>query len=62
MLTLHSFFITIYFIRISRLKFAKFYEYVKNNAEAEILKWIDIILCVETSVNTKTKYVFNLTV
>ena len=39
------FFIRIYFIRISRLKFAKFYEYFKNKAEAEILKRIDIILC-----------------
>ena len=32
-------------IRISRLKFAKFSEYFKNKAEAEILKRIDIILC-----------------
>ena len=39
---IHSFFfIRIYFIRISRHK-----------AKAEILKRIDIILCVETSVNT----------
>ena len=51
-LILHSFFIRIYFRRISRLKFAKFLEYFKNKAEAEILKRIDIILCVETSVNT----------
>ena len=56
------FFIGIYFIRISRLKsFAKFQEYFKNKAEAEILKTIDIILCVETSVNTIQFYVFNLT-
>ena len=33
-----------------------------NKAEAEILKRIDIILCVETSVNTIQFYVFNLTV
>ena len=49
------FYIRISFIRISRLKF-------KNKAEAEILKRIDIILCVETSVNTIQFYVFNLTV
>ena len=54
--------IRISFIRISRLKFAKFQEYFKNKAEAEILKRIDIILCVETSVNTIQFYVFNLTV
>ena len=41
------FFIRIYFIRISRLKFAKFKEYFNNKAEVEILKRIDIILCVE---------------
>ena len=34
----------------------------KNKAEAEILKRIDAILCVETSVNTIQFYVFNLTV
>ena len=56
------FFIRIYFIRISRLKFAKFKEYFKNKAKAEILKRVDIILCVETSVNTIQFYVFNLTV
>ena len=56
------FFIRISFIRISRLKFAKFQEYFKNQAEAEILKRKDIILCVETSVNTIQFYVFNLTV
>ena len=45
---IHSFFfIRIYFIRISRHK-----------AKAEILKRIDIILCVETSVNTIQFYVF----
>ena len=55
------FFLRICFIRISRLKFAKFQEYFKNKAEAEILKRIDIILCVETSVNTIQLYVFNLT-
>ena len=32
----------------------------KNKAEAEILERIDIILCVETSVNTIQFYVFNL--
>ena len=42
--------IRIYFIRISRLKFAKFEEYFKNKAKTEILKSIDIILCVKTSV------------
>ena len=37
----HSFFfIRIYFIRISRLKFANFKEYFKNKPEAEILKRI----------------------
>ena len=42
----HSFFFSrIYFIRISRLTFVKFYEYFKNKAKAEILKSIDIILC-----------------
>ena len=56
------FYIRIYFIRISRLKFAKFLKYFKNKAEAEILKRIDIILCVETSVNTIQFFVFNLTV
>jgi len=36
---LHSFFfIRIYFKRISRLKFAKFWEYLKNKPEAEIVK------------------------
>ena len=39
--------IVLYFIRILRLKFAKFEEYFKNKAEAEILKRIDIILCVD---------------
>ena len=51
-----------FFIRISRLKFAKFLEYDNNKAEAEILKRIDIILCVETSVNTIQFDVFNLIV
>ena len=37
---IHSFFIRIYFMRISRLKFAKFQEYFKNKPEAEILKRI----------------------
>ena len=37
-----------------------FWEYFINKAEAEILKRIDIILCVETSVNTMQLYVFNL--
>ena len=32
------FYIRIYFIRISRLKFAKFLEYFKNKAEAEIFE------------------------
>ena len=56
------FYIRIYFIRISRLKFAKVEEYFKNKAEAEaeILKRIDIILCLKTSVNTIPFYVFNL--
>ena len=50
---IHSLYIRIYFI-ISRLKFATFNEYFtcKNKAEAEILKRIDIILCIKTSVNT----------
>ena len=50
-LHIHSF-LKIYFITISRLKFAKFLEYFKNKAEAEISKSIDIILCVRASVNT----------
>ena len=35
---------------------------ILNKSEAEILKRKDIILCVETSVNTIQFYVFNLTV
>ena len=46
----------IYFITISRLKFAKLLEYFKNKAEAEISKRIDIILCVRASVNTMQSY------
>ena len=34
------FFIRIYFIRISRMKFAKLKEYYKNKPEADILKRI----------------------
>ena len=48
-LDIHSF-LKIYFITISRLKFAK------NKAEAEISKRIDIILCVRASVNTMQFY------
>ena len=44
-LGIHSF-LKIYFITISRLKFAK------NKAEAEISKRIDIILCVRAFVIT----------
>ena len=40
--TLSFFSIRIYFIRTSRLKFAKFKENFKNKAKAEILKRIDI--------------------
>ena len=40
----HSFFIRIYFLRISRLKFAKFLEYLRIKPKAEILKK-GIILC-----------------
>lgn len=36
-------YITIYFIRISRVKSAKFQEYFKNKNDAEILKRISII-------------------
>ena len=44
--SLHSFFsIRIYFIRISRLKFAKFEEYFKNKPQTEILK--RIYFCVQ---------------
>ena len=50
------FFLKIYFITISRLKFAKFLEDFKNKAEAEISKRIDIILCVRASVNTMQFY------
>ena len=53
---LHSFFfIRIYFIRISRLTFAKYFQ---NKAEAEILKRIDIILCVETGVLMQCNFIF----
>jgi len=55
------YFIRIYFIRISRLEFAKF-KNILSKAEAEILKRIDIILCVETYVNAIQFHVFNLTV
>ena len=55
------FFIRIYFIRISRLTFEKFSVYFKNKAEAEILKRIDIILCVETAVLMQCNF-FNLRV
>ena len=48
-LDIHSF-LKIYFITISRLKFAK------NKAESEISKRIDIILCVRASVNTMQFY------
>ena len=41
---IHFFFIYKNMIRISRLKFAKFYEYFKYKAEAEILERIDKIL------------------
>ena len=54
-LDIHSF-VKIHFITISRLKFAKFLEYFKNKAEAEISKRIDIILCVRASVNTMQFY------
>ena len=53
-LDIHSF-LKIYFITISRLKFAKFLEYFKNKPEAEISKRIDII-CVRASVNTMQFY------
>ena len=43
-------FLKIYFITISRLKYAK------NKAVAEISKRIDIILCVRASVNTMQFY------
>ena len=53
---LHSFFLYIFYKNIeAEIR-------IKNKAEAEILKRIDIILCVETSVNTIQYYVFNLTV
>ena len=56
----HSY-LKIYFIAISRLKFfAKFLEYFKNKAEAEISKRIDIILCVRASVNTMQFYDFTV--
>ena len=38
MIGLHSFSVIIYFIRISRLRFMKIYEYFKNKPKAEILK------------------------
>ena len=62
LLRIHSFFfLRIYFIRISRLKFAKFRNILRKKPRLRlILKRIDIILCVETSVNTVQYYVFNL--
>ena len=41
---------------MSRLKFATFKGYFKNKAEAEILKRMDIILCVDTTMNTVQFY------
>lgn len=41
----HSFFTRIYFIRILRVKFAKFKEYFKNKPETEILK--KVLFCVK---------------
>ena len=38
MIGLHPFSVIIYFIRISRLRFMKIYEYFKNKPKAEILK------------------------
>ena len=37
---MYTFFIRMYFIRISRMKFAKLKEYYKNKPEADILKRI----------------------
>ena len=54
-LDIHSF-LGIYFITISRLKFAKILEYFMKKAEAEISKRIDIILCVRASVTTMQFY------
>ena len=51
-LKIHFFYVRIYFISISRRTFAKFLEYFKTEAEAAILKRIDIILWLETCVNT----------
>ena len=41
-----------------RQEFAKFLEYFKNKAQAEILKRIDLILWFELSVNTIQFYAF----
>ena len=49
----HTLFFIIYFIRISRLKFAKFLRIIlRIKPRLRFLKRIDIILCVEASVNT----------
>ena len=48
---------------VSKVIHSFFYKNILyKNIEAEILKKIDIILCVETFVNTIQFYVFNLTV
>ena len=59
--TIHSIFSTrIYFITISRLKFAKFLEYFKNKPQAEILKSPGDIFVSSKAVNLIQLYVFNL--
>ena len=47
----YTLFFIIYFIRISRLKFANFKNILRIKPRLRFLKRIDMILCVETSVN-----------
>ena len=51
-LIVHSFFYKNIFDKNIEAEICEILEYFKNKAKAEILKRIDIILCVETSVNT----------
>ena len=59
---IYSFFYKNIFYKNIEAEICEILRIFKNKAEAEILKRIDIILCVETSINTIQFYVFNLTV
>ena len=58
--SLSVFSIRIYFIRISRLTFAKFYEYSKSSAEADSFKRTQFRLL--TICRVSTIYVFHVSV